>query len=569
MSKAGKKWTDEDLTILKNMYANDDALEAMSTKLGRNSGGIRAKLDQLGLYEKIDQDIETSITADLTLLLKKYNIDQINTVLQKLRTTILPKTNVVSSVAPSVPQLGVAPSTAPSTAPVPIPTLSKEELLPLTAGQALAFDYFLDRKSFCLTGPAGTGKSYIIKHIRDFCRDNDVPYAITALTGVAASLIGGQTLHKWAGLGLMNKSIETLVAMIKHNATTLERWTKIEVLVIDETSMMNQAMFEMLHVIACKVRENVAFYGGIQVIFCCDFAQLAPIEGNYVFESPLWLQELADSTVYLNEVLRQDNPDFIQMLTEIRLGKMTSKSKMALNARLKQSTDSMIQPTVLYPHKKTVDDTNNRKLDALPYEKHIYTAKDTIYNPSTKKTHNAMAKDMDTIEERCPKNLALCEQAQVMLTVNIDTEHGLVNGSRGVIVGFVSGNPEVLFDNGAKVVITPVSFESQTQTQTARRVQVPLILAWATTIHKCQGSTLTHAITDLREIFCSAQGYVTLSRLRSLEGLYLIGIDFNKFNCDPRVLAYYEGLSMNKPYTATKPTIHAVEEEITLSDCLL
>ena len=370
----------------------------------------------------------------------------------------------------------------------------------------------------------------------------------------------------------MKKDIETLVAMIKHCSTTLERWIKTDVLVIDETSMMNQEVFEMLHVIACKVRGNTSFYGGMQVIFCCDFAQLAPIEGNYAFESPLWQQELSSSTVYLSKVLRQDNPSFIQMLSEVRLGKISSKTKTLLNDRIIQPTwtfISLIQPTMLYPHRKTVDDTNNRKLEELSFEKKIFTAKDTKYDSTTKKTYSATPKDMDTIEDRCPKNLSLCEQAQVMLTVNIDTENGLVNGSRGVILGFISGNPEVLFDNGYKMVIVPLSFESQSQTHTTRRLQIPLILAWATTIHKCQGSTLTYAITDLREVFCSAQGYVTLSRLRSLEGLFLIGIDFTKFKCDPRVLTYYECLSEGTSYTACKPTVYTLESEISLLDCLL
>jgi ATP-dependent DNA helicase PIF1 len=575
MSKAGKKWSEEDVHLLKDLHSTDVPLEQISIKLGRNVGGIRAKLDQLGLCVAVDETMGAEIAADLEILTQKYGVEKVNSVLQKVRLANLKITTDPSAPSTSAP--GPAPSTstsasgpAPSTSATPTSAPKKaEELLPLTKKQAQAFEYFLDRKSFCLTGPGGTGKSYIIKHIRDFCHDNDVPYAITALTGVAASLIGGQTLHTWSGLGLMNKPIDTLVGMIKHNTATLERWNKIEVLVIDETSMMNQEMFELLHVVSCKVRGNKSFYGGIQVIFCCDFAQLAPIQGNYAFESALWQKELSGSTIYLNEVLRQDDPVFIQMLSEIRLGKMTPASKKALNARIKKPTDSAVQPTILYPHRKAVDDTNNLKLEELQFEKRIFTAKDTRYDQETKKTYSATAKDTGAIEERCPKTLALCEEAQVMLTINMDTEQGLVNGARGVVVGFVGGNPEVLFSNGVKTVIAPSSFESQTNKGTVRRMQIPLILAWATTIHKCQGSTLTHAITDLRELFCAAQGYVTLSRLKSLEGLYLIGIDFSKFTCDQRVVKYYECLTESTHYNTTKPSVHEYTEDISLDECMI
>ena len=498
------------------MFADGNTISHISAVLERNTGGIFSQLQKLELVS-IKARLETFVN-----------------------------TNVYKPAEPKLEK-------------VPEKQVEKK-LGPLIGKQMEAFDIFLSGRSFCLTGPGGTGKSYIIKHIQEHCKSNNIPCAITALTGVAASLIGGQTLHKWSGLGLMDKRIDTMLAIIKNTPATLSRWETIKVLVIDEVSMMNQDMFELLNVVACRVRNNKDFYGGIQMIFCCDFAQLAPINGNYSFESPLWLKELAKDTIYLNHILRQDCPEFVKMLGGIRLGIVSEDSKRALNSRLHKKSEGLITPTMLYPHRRTVEDTNVKKLDELKSVKKLFTSKDSKYEFSSKLTVNAIAKDTETLEERCPKKITLCEGAQVMLTVNMDTERGLVNGSRGVIVGFTSGNPDVLFDSGHRLTISPTTFECQTQSSIVRRVQIPLVLAWATTIHKCQGSTLTHAITDLRDIFCSAQGYVTLSRLKSLDGLYLTGIDYSKIKCDARVKLYYDCLSNNKPYTAIKDTIYTVNQ---------
>jgi ATP-dependent DNA helicase PIF1 len=518
-TKAGKRWTGEDVETVQMMFHNGDTISQIADVLDRSKGGIFSKLQTLELIPK---------TERMDVYEKKENKKD------KAKPEVKPEQKVEVKVEP-------------------------KKLLPLTETQQEAFHMYLSGKSFCLTGPGGTGKSYIIKHIQDHCKTNNISCATTAMTGVAASLIGGQTLHKWSGLGLMDRRIETMVGIVNNNPQVSLRWKGTKVLIIDEVSMMNQEMFELLNVVACKVRGNKMFYGGIQVIFCCDFAQLAPINGSYAFESPLWQKELADSTIYLNHILRQDNPEFIKLLGEIRLGIISEASKKALNSRLNKATDGPIQPTILYPHRKTVEDTNNRKLEELTTPKKLFVAKDSKYEFSSKRTVNATAKDTETLEERCPKKITLCEKAQVMLTVNMDTERNLVNGSRGIIVGFTGGNPDVLFDSGSKITIAPATFECQTQTCIIRRVQIPLVLAWATTIHKCQGSTLTHAITDLRDAFCNAQGYVTLSRLKSLDGLYLIGIDYSKFKCDPRVKTYYDCLSNKKPYTNIKGTVYILE----------
>jgi ATP-dependent DNA helicase PIF1 len=521
-AKEGTRWSQTDIHNLRLMFDNRNTITQIASFLQRSRGGIFSKLKHLEIIPQTEN-------------LEAYR-DGVQKEPRDIPITIKEQTKIITD-----------------------PPSKTKELLPLTPVQQEAFSLFLTGSSFCLTGPGGTGKSYIIKHIQEHCRKNNISCAITAMTGAAASLIGGQTLHKWTGLGLMDRHIETLIKTINNKEALLERWKTTRVLVIDEVSMMNQEMFEMLNVIFCTVRGNTKFYGDIQVIFCCDFAQLAPINGSYAFESPLWQTELGNKTIYLNHILRQDNPEFIKMLGEIRLGVVSQTSKTSLNTRLIKADDGPIQPTILYPHRKTVEETNIRKLNELKTEKKLFTAKDTKYSFSSKTTVNANAKDTETLEERSPKQITLCIGAQVMLTVNMDVHKHLVNGSRGVIVGFTNSNPDVLFDKGFKINVAPTTFECQTQQHIIRRVQIPLVLAWATTIHKCQGSTLTHAITDLRETFCNAQSYVTLSRLKSLDGLYLIGIDYSKITCHPNVKSYYECLSSNIPYTKTKNSIYTLQ----------
>jgi ATP-dependent DNA helicase PIF1 len=435
----------------------------------------------------------------------------------------------------------------------------------------------------CLTGPAGTGKSHILKHVMQHCITQDTNFAITAMTGAAASLIGGQTLHKWTGLGLIDKSVESSVAIINKNATTAQRWNETKVLVIDEISMMWADLFERLNKIAQRARNSTAFFGGIQIIFCGDFAQLPPInQPAYAFESQVWQDNLSSSTFYLSKIMRQDSPAFAELLSEVRMGKVTANTQRLLKSRIVQSADEAvcaidigdrlvtIKPTVLYPFRKEVDRVNAQELDTLKRSGsavRVFTATDSKYDYKRRITTSASADDASVIEERCAKTIELAVGSLVMLTVNMDTERGLVNGSRGQIMEFRDGYPMVQFTNGEYEHVKPSSFESVVGSGIVRRMQVPLMLAWAITIHKCQGATLDGVVTDLRGAFCDAQSYVTLSRVRSIDNLFLLGIDFSRIRCSDRVKEYYTNLERGIVYGKTR--IFAVEEEPELSECLL
>ena len=589
----GKKWTDEHIVMLRKCASENMDISDIAEQMGRTVGSIEAKMEQLSIFYPNTLSAEQTELINRTLddLASTLGTDRCKLVSIISRLNANKKAGAEPKLALEVPVLKpvlkpvVAPapapsSVAPSTALAPVP--ASVELEPLNEDQAIAFDLFQTGQSLCITGPAGTGKSHLLKHITKHCMDNGIEFAITAMTGAAASLISGQTLHKWSGLGLIDKSIESCVGMIKGNESVTKRWLSTKVLVIDEISMMWAELFERLDKIAQKARNNTSFYGGIQMIFCGDFAQLPPIgHTDFAFESKVWQENI--TTVYLAQVMRQDQPQFIKMLQEVRLGIVTPETKKLLQSRvvknIEQATTHVelddgsmipIKPTMLYPFRKDVDKINGDELTALKQAGNktiTYTAVDKKYDYKTRTTGPASRDDTSAIEERSPRVIELAVNALVMLTTNIDTEAGLVNGSRGQILEFKDGYPMVQFSNGAFEHIKPVQFESVINSGIVRRTQIPLALAWALTIHKCQGATLDGVVTDLRGAFCDAQSYVTLSRVKSLETLFLLGIDLSKIRCNPKVKEYYDGLEHGETYSKTE--VFAAEEEPDMGNCMI
>lgn len=428
----------------------------------------------------------------------------------------------------------------------------------LTKEQNWAFEVFKKGKSMCITGPAGCGKSYIIKHIVNFCKMNKIVCYVTATTGAAASLIEGQTYHRWSGIGTGKNDVNSIVEYInKYRPDARARWLDAQVLVIDEISMMSSEMFNKLNLVAQKVRNSGLFFGGIQVILCGDFAQLEPVKADSMcFESLEWEKYISPNTIYLRKILRQCDPDFLQLLEEVRLGRVTQKTKDILNSRIIPDPEAVVtefegvkekvRPTVLYPHKVDVERINQAKLAALisaGAENKRFISADSAVQKRTKQGREISKIESELLDKQCnaPHMLELCIGAQVMLISNLDPEEGLVNGSLGV-VRQLSPNVVIIFDNGCETTIDRKDFEVDDGNVMLVRKQLPLILAWAMTIHKCQGATLSNVITDLSKVFCNAQIYVTLSRVKTLEGLYLQGINYGGVKCNPKVRKYYKSL---------------------------
>ena len=448
-------------------------------------------------------------------------------------------------------------STSTSTSTLPL-------TLTLTPCQERCFEAFKTGRSLVITGPAGCGKSFLIKHMKDYADKNNKTIAATALTGAAAALIGGVTLHSWAGIGLAKGSSLELRDNIRKKTQLRKRWEDVDILIIDEISMMDAELFNKLHAIAQLRKAGIGmFFGGIQVVLCGDFCQLKPVspesEVKFCFESTIWQQNLSEDTYYLDRVMRQTDPVFQDLLATVRLGSITASQKALLDARMiKDDTEAelyvemadgsrqTIKATTLYPKKKNVEETNATELSKLisaGSRTQVYKCQDTCIKNSIV---NAATETQIEVLDKCtnaPKEITLAIGAQVMLIKNLDFERSLVNGSRGVVMDFTATGPVIIFDNGEQETLPYEAFEVESGNKMIlRRVQVPVMLAWALTIHKCQGATITNVITDLTGVFEEAQVYVTLSRACTLDGLFIRGINYSKIKCNLKVKQYYESL---------------------------
>lgn len=397
--------------------------------------------------------------------------------------------------------------------------------------QELALKYMKEGKNLFITGPAGAGKTYIINKFRNTIKCN-----VTSTTGISAILINGKTLHSWAGIGLGKGD---LLKKVLGNKRAKSRWIKTKILIIDEISMLNPDLFDKLEKIARTIRKSDKPFGGIQLILSGDFCQLPVVKcEKFCFESKNW-EKCVDKTIYLDKIIRQQDPIFIKMLEELRLGIHSDISNELLLSRMIEYPDIDILPTKLYSTNKSVDIVNKTELLKLNNEIYTFTPKIEVI----KKNYNP--EFMIKFLIKGIENLKLCIGCQVMLSANIDVENKLSNGSRGIIIGFDEKNlPIVKFKCGINVSIEYYKTEYKDDDFNIIIHRIPLKLAWAITIHKSQGSTLDCVQTNLNSenIFEFGQAYTALSRVRDLNNLYLDDIDIESFKCNPKVSCFYNTL---------------------------
>ena len=386
--------------------------------------------------------------------------------------------------------------------------------------QNTALDILKSGRNVFLTGSAGTGKTYVLNEYISYLKDREVPVAITASTGIAATHIGGQTIHSWSGVGIKEEITRANLTTLEKNSQLVKRIRNTEVLVIDEISMISGKILKGVDTILQFFKNSSLPFGGLQLILSGDFFQLPPVfkyevpaRDKFVFMSPTWVQ--ADLQVcYLTKQYRQQESQLNDILKSIRDRSISSDAiELLRNANKEEAS------VRLYTHNADVDKINGEMLSRLDGKEKRYDAKTSGNNKLTQSlTQNVMA----------PKELILKEGARVMFVKN-NPEKGYFNGSLGLISGASSDGqyPKVQLDNGTTVIARPEEW-SVTDEQDkilASYQQIPLRLAWAITIHKSQGMTLDEAEIDLSKTFEKGQGYVALSRLKAIDGLKLKGLN--------------------------------------------
>jgi ATP-dependent DNA helicase PIF1 len=424
-----------------------------------------------------------------------------------------------------------------------------------------------------ISGQAGTGKSFLIRNYIQQARKK-YSVALTSTTGVSALLIGGNTIHSYLGLGLGQYAVNVMEKMIRRRKKILNRWETLNVLVIDEISMMHPDLFLKIHLLATSIRrEYLKPFGGIRLVLLGDFLQLPSVGGeSFLFETTTWKNSKLH-VVQLTTNMRQiDDEKYSRILAEIRQGVVTLEAKSLLQSRLiknlipnqldSTTTDVSstgvhadgsividgITPTRVFCTNNDVDRVNHAEFMKLDTK--ILERKATI---SLNHEHKDVIAGYITEEEILKKSrladlIFLRAGAQVMLLRNMDVAEGLVNGSRGVVKSIVGDIVYVKFLNHIEIVpIAPVlQVVEQDEVSLGSVMQYPLRLAYAATIHKLQGSTLDFAIMNLRNVFEYSQSYVALSRVKNLKALFLEDISFKKIQCHPKALNYYHQLEQEE-----------------------
>lgn len=451
--------------------------------------------------------------------------------------------------------------------------LSAEALMLLTVEQRGICEVALRGESLFFTGGAGTGKSFLLKQVLQALGSTGT--AVTASTALAASHLGGTTLHKWASVGRGEADVVTLARELKRRADSLYRWRNTRTLVIDEISMVDGDFFAKLEVLARAVRGNDRPFGGLQLILAGDFLQLPPVSGRgnqdrpgqgvreqqhprFCFEVPAWKTTIT-RTFELTEVFRQKGDDaFCTVLNEMRLGHLSEASVKLLLPRLVAGIGAgHASATRLMPLRSEVERVNQRALAALPGTLEIFEARDT-----------GDSAELDRLTS-VRQVLELRVGALVLLTRTLDVRRKLVNGTQGKVKSFTgSGSlrqPVVEFiDLGTEIVIAHQAFEARVgNVIVGVRTQLPLELAWAVSVHKSQGMTLNSVEVSLDSVFEDGQAYVALSRARSLQGVYLVGNEDSlrrSARADPRCLAFHQQL--------TRKSMSQCEEHDKAEGCL-
>ena len=388
-----------------------------------------------------------------------------------------------------------------------------------------------------LTGEPGAGKTYTINRYIEWLRERGIEPAITASTGIAATHVGGMTLHAWSGIGIKRDLSEWDLEALLEREPLVRRVRGTAVLIIDEVSMLDARLLALVDRAVRTLRGSERPFGGLQVIFVGDFFQLPPVpprdpersrEGSsqFAFESPSW-EELNPLYCYLSEQHRQEDDAFLELLGALRAGTLTDNHKSALRARAEYPEEGDLS-TRLYPHNADVDRLNDEALARVDAPVRIFEMR----------SEGGKAL-VESLKRGClsPQTLALKEGGRVMFTRN-NFDKGYVNGTLGVVTNFAEGGfPTVRTREGRVIEAAPEEWRIDDRARTLAKIsQIPLRLAWAITVHKSQGMSLDSAVMDLSQAFEYGQGYVALSRVRSLKGLFLAGFNERALHVHPGVL---------------------------------
>lgn len=474
--------------------------------------------------------------------------------------------------------------------------LKATEFVGLSLEQRATFLAVWRGQNVFFSGCAGSGKSHLLRLFRNYLPPDSTFFC--ASTGLAAVNIGGTTLHSWAGAGLGEGTITEVLKKIRRSREALQRWRVCKVLVVDEISMIAGDFFDKLEQIARVIKKNGRAFGGIQVVIAGDMLQLPPVKSTTpIFMSDAW-KRVIQLEILLKQGFRQkDDPEWLVLLDDLRVGKLSAENEVKLRASSEHNLDGPIVASKLYPRTMQVDTENRTRLQSIRTPAVQFSCLD--------KGDSSIHVELLRKHCPAASLVELKKGAQVLLLKNLDTDRGLCNGLRGRVLDFVpianqgailnwtasvhdsQGNelknafpgyveigvditapytlknnkragvggeclsspgaplllPRVLFENGVVCVIEPHAYDIMEGLHTkATRLQIPLMLAWATSIHRCQGMTLSKAEIDAQGMFENGQLYCSLSRVATFKGVRLLNFTRDALKFDERCVQFYDDM---------------------------
>lgn len=406
--------------------------------------------------------------------------------------------------------------------------------------QQQALDILQTGTNVFLTGEPGAGKTYVINRYTQWLRTRGIEPAITASTGIAATHVGGMTIHAWSGVGIKKALSEWDLEVMHEREPLVRRVRAARVLIIDEISMLDANLLALIDRALQSLRGSEKPFGGLQAVFVGDFFQLPPVNrddsqsreagaairaSGFAFTSPAW--EAANPIVcYLHEQHRQDDRLFFEFLSAMRRGALTDEHRELLRT-CRQRGEPPQDMTRLYTHNEDVDRINEEALSRIGAPAKIFHMR-----------ASGSSSLVEALKRGClsPEMLTVKEGARVMFTRN-NFDKGYVNGTLGAVEGFSpAGWPLVRTRAGKRIEAEPEEWRIEDGKRVLAQItQLPLRLAWAITVHKSQGMSLDAAVMDLSGAFEFGQGYVALSRVRSLGGLYVLGINEQALRVHPHI----------------------------------
>jgi predicted ATPase len=389
-----------------------------------------------------------------------------------------------------------------------------------------------------LTGSAGSGKTYLLNQYIKYLKENKIETAVTASTGIAATHMNGITIHSWSGLGIRDTLTEETMNELEERRYLWDRIKKTKVLIIDEVSMLHHFRLDLVDMLVRRFKQDSRPFGGMQVVLCGDFFQLPPVsrqgerEAHFVYHSEAW-KTLDPTICYLHEQHRQTDQNHVRILNEIRCNDVSESTYEDLQSRFNKEPENNAEPTRLYTHNIDVDSINAKALGEINDESRVFEM-----------TSHGRPPLVEILKKSClaPEILHLKIGARVMFVKN-NFEGGYVNGTLGKVVGFEIDAPIVRTTRGRRIKAVPMSWSIEENGKVKAEIsQVPLRLAWAITVHKSQGMSLDAVEVDLSKSFERGMGYVALSRVRTLGGLKLLGINDLALKVHEEVLEFDRSL---------------------------